>query len=148
MAIQFRCEKCGHCGAAPDKQAGRIVKCPKCGQSFQISPSMLPALDKSSNLPALPNTPIYDISPQGEDRRFEYKMVQIPPTIVVREAKGQEAAVYLDEVVNSQARQGWDFYRVDQIGVQVASGCLTALLGAKAETVFHYVITFRRKVKD
>jgi hypothetical protein len=50
---------------------------------------------------------------------YEYKMIQVPPTIVVKakEERGNEAAYYLQFLANEQAAQGWDFYRVDTVGV-------------------------------
>jgi hypothetical protein len=73
-------------------------------------------------------------------------MVQIPPVIEVAEGTsvGQEAASYLQRVVNAQARQGWEFYRTDPIGVRVPPGCLGAFLGQTATTMQYHVITFRR----
>ena len=77
---------------------------------------------------------------------FEYKMVQVPPNIAVKakEHRGNEAAVYLEDVVNRYAKDGWDFYRVDSIGVNVQPGCFAALFGSKAQSASYYVITFRR----
>jgi hypothetical protein len=77
---------------------------------------------------------------------FQYKMIQIPPQISVRQkdVKGQEAALYLEHVVNDYARQGWEFQRVDEIGVHEHPGCLAALFGARASKLSYYVITFRQ----
>lgn len=74
---------------------------------------------------------------------YEYKMIQIPPAINVgQKDKGNEAATYLSNVVNEFAVEGWEFQRVDSIGVNVTPGCSSG----KNET-FHtyYVITFRRQ---
>ena len=77
---------------------------------------------------------------------FEYKMVQIPPNVSVQaQAQGNEAAGYMQSVVNSEATEGWEFYRVDSIGVEVRPGCLGGLFGRKAEGSVYHVITFRRK---
>ncbi|PXF32493.1 hypothetical protein WH50_04205 [Pokkaliibacter plantistimulans] len=78
---------------------------------------------------------------------FEYKMVQIPPNIAVqmKAHRGNEAAAYLENVVNEYAADGWDFHRVDSIGVQVQPGCFDALSGKKAESNSYYVITFRKE---
>jgi hypothetical protein len=78
---------------------------------------------------------------------YEYKMVQVPPTIQVRERdlKGSEAASYLASVVTKEAVQGFEFYRVDEIGVQVQPGCLAALFGARAVNIVYYVVSFRRE---
>lgn len=83
---------------------------------------------------------------------YTYKMVQIPPNLSLA-AKGMfkqapdvstVAASYLQEVVNQEAHQGWEFLRVDSIGVKSEPGCIAALLGAKAIDTIYYVITFRR----
>lgn len=76
-------------------------------------------------------------------------MIQIPPTIVVREEEelGNEAADYLESLANEQALQGWEFYRVDTIGVETRPGCLASLFGARQSLEEYYVVTFRRERK-
>lgn len=76
---------------------------------------------------------------------YKYKMIQIPPNISVQAKShiGNEAAAYLEGVVNEYAPQGWEFYRIDNIGVELKPGCLSALGGAKSESSVYYVITFR-----
>lgn len=76
---------------------------------------------------------------------YKYKMVQVPPNISVemKNHKGNEAAAYLENVVNKYASQGWEFYRIDSIGVDLKPGCFAALGGQKAESNLYYVITFR-----
>ncbi len=78
---------------------------------------------------------------------FKYKMVQIPPNITVqmKAHKGNEAAVYLENVVNKHASDGWEFQRIDSIGVQVQPGCMGATTGGKTENSSYYVITFRKE---
>lgn len=82
--------------------------------------------------------------------KYEYQMVQVPPNISVdaRKHKGNEAAVYLQRVVDTHAQDGWEFHRVDSIGVQTTAGCLAALFGKKAEFSHYYVISFRREKQD
>ncbi len=79
-------------------------------------------------------------------RVFEYKMVQVPPSIVIRgrRPKGGEAAAWLEDVTNRHAATGWEFYRVDPIGVDVKPGCFGTLLGRREEQHVLYVITFRK----
>ena len=78
---------------------------------------------------------------------YTYKMVQVPPNVSVtaKAHRGNEAAAYLQEVVNSHAGDGWEFQRVDSIGVNVEPGCLAGLFGQKAERSLFYVITFRKE---
>jgi hypothetical protein len=75
-------------------------------------------------------------------------MEQIPPTIVVKgkDVKGREAAAYLETIVNQQAQSGWEFFRVDEVGVLEVPGCLWQLLGKSADLRVFYVVTFRRQV--
>jgi hypothetical protein len=77
---------------------------------------------------------------------YEYKMVELSPVLAVpTQGQGQdddEAARYLQSLVNEQAEQGWEFYRVDALGVAERSGLLAKLFGHKLQ--HHYVATFRR----
>jgi hypothetical protein len=77
---------------------------------------------------------------------FQYKMVQVPPNIEVqaKQHKGNEAAAYLESIVNANARDGWEFYRVDAIGVSVQPGCLAGLFGQKEAFSTYYVVSFRK----
>lgn len=80
---------------------------------------------------------------------YTYKMLQIPPNMALV-AKGMfkqtVAANYLQQIVNTEAQQGWEFFRVDSVGVKSEPGCLAALMGAKAIDTVYYVVTFRRLV--
>lgn len=76
---------------------------------------------------------------------YEYRMVQIPPTIALSgREKGGEAAAYLAKVANEQAQQGWEFYRVDQLGVAEPQGCLST---GGPQMRMYYVVTFRRPAR-
>ena len=76
---------------------------------------------------------------------YVYRMVQVPPTIVARQSESASAgATYLERVVNDMVAKGWEFFRVDTIGVQVPPGCLGALLGQQTSVQTYYVISFRR----
>lgn len=77
---------------------------------------------------------------------YEYRMAQIPPAITVREKtqQGNEAAAYLQTLANQHAAEGWEFYRVDTVGIVTQPGCLAALFGAKQQLIEYFVVTFRR----
>jgi len=78
---------------------------------------------------------------------YEYRMVQLSPVISVHgKERGTEAAGFLQGVVDQEAREGWEFYRVDTIGVLSKTGCLGALFGVKETAVEYYVATFRKSV--
>ncbi len=82
--------------------------------------------------------------------KYDYKMVQVPPTISIRsrDYKGGEAAGYLEEIVSQWSKTGWEFYRVDSLGVQVRAGCLASLFGQGTTQQTYYVITFRMPVAE
>ncbi|AXW87884.1 hypothetical protein AU509_12470 [Lonsdalea britannica] len=75
---------------------------------------------------------------------FQYKMVQIPPNISVKAKDNKQgiAAQYLEDVVNDYAQDGWEFQRVDTIGIEERPGCFGP---SKIGVVNHYVITFRKE---
>ena len=138
MPLNFHCEQCGKTGLAKDDLAERIVKCPSCANSVVIpgvpigqphptpppfTEPAVPPTPQVSDLPEIDTTQTTEVA-VGR-RKFKYRMVQIPRTIVVSARKGKEAARYLEDVVNEYAAEGWEFYRVDEIGVQVNPGCLT-----------------------
>jgi len=77
---------------------------------------------------------------------YQYKMVQVPPNIQVqaKNHKGNEAAAYLAKIVNENSQDGWEFYRVDTIGVSVQPGCIAALLGQKSALTTYYVVSLRK----
>ncbi len=80
-------------------------------------------------------------------RRWHYMMKQVPRQIQVQEGTqtGGIAATFLSEIVEHQAARGWEFFRVDEIGVQVNPGCLAALFGATTSHESYFVVTFRRE---
>lgn len=88
------------------------------------------------------------VSTRGASR-WVYKMVQVPPTIEVSDGTSTSgiAAEYLQLVVNEYSEKGWEFYRVDEVGVQVNPGCLGAMLGAAAQQHIYFVVTFRQWVE-
>lgn len=76
---------------------------------------------------------------------FEYMMLQMPPNIALSggNVQGNEAAAYLQKIVNEQAFKGWEFYRVDVLGVQTPAGCLG---GGTPNLRQYYVVTFRKPI--
>jgi hypothetical protein len=75
----------------------------------------------------------------------EYKMIQLPQTFVLKQDTGKEIATYLETMAHKLGEQGWEFYRIDQVGVAVAPGCLGLLTGAKTSMTYYNVVTFKRQ---
>lgn len=80
--------------------------------------------------------------------QYRYHMVQIPPRLLLKESKGDDAARYMEKVVNGMASKGWEFWRVDSIGVDVEPGCVGFLLGRQRSRATYHVVTFRRPAEQ
>jgi hypothetical protein len=90
----------------------------------------------------------FNMDSKGAGMKYEYKMVQIPPSISIKakDQVGNEAADYLESLANEAASSGWEFWRVDTIGVMTSPGCLGSLFGRKAEYLEYYVVSFRKQL--
>jgi hypothetical protein len=114
-----QCPKCAFALPTPD------LSCPRCGIVFANWKAPLPRAWRG---------------------RYVYKMVQAAEHIVAAEEtlKGNEAASYLEKLVNDHAAQGWEFYRIDEMLASVSS---PALFGTRSQSTpirFH-IITFRKE---
>lgn len=79
--------------------------------------------------------------------RYEFKMVQLPQTFWFQQDTGKEVALSLEGLAKQYGSQGWEFYRIDSVGVAVPAGCLARLFGTQVESMTHYnVVTFRRQI--
>jgi hypothetical protein len=74
-------------------------------------------------------------------------MVQAPKNLATKGAQSSAgiAEGYLQSVVDQNAADGWEFYRVDEMTVSNSPGCLGALLGQKETYTVYNVISFRRE---
>lgn len=82
---------------------------------------------------------------------YEYHTVQIPPNIGVRMGRAEgAAATYLKDVIDRHAKDGWEFYSVERIGIVESLGCgcvamILTLLGQRtSQQTDVYVVAFRR----
>jgi hypothetical protein len=75
---------------------------------------------------------------------YEYRMLPFPETLENR----AEIATHLHEMAAEAATKGWEFYRVDTIGVDIPApkGCLAFLASAKGRVEHMHVVTFRRNI--
>jgi hypothetical protein len=76
-------------------------------------------------------------------------MVQVAESVVVKEVRlrGNEAGAYLEGVVNAAARDGWEFFRVDEMAMSVQYDTFMGIqIGIKVQSTpsRFYVVTFRR----
>lgn len=82
------------------------------------------------------------------ETKYLYKMVQLPQTFVLKKDMGNEIAVHLEKLTQEWASKGWEFYRIDSVGVLVQPGCLGAFTGTKVSMTYYNIVTFRRPVEN
>lgn len=77
---------------------------------------------------------------------YEYYMVQIPSNFAAQQnqTSGHEIAAYVQEWANRLASEGWEFYRIDTMGMTEVPGCLGGLFGGQATHTQYSIMTFRR----
>ena len=65
-------------------------------------------------------------------------------TFTLKNDKGTEIAAYLEKLIQEMAGKGWEFYRIDTVGVLVPPGCLAAFAGMRATMTYYNIVAFRR----
>jgi hypothetical protein len=58
-------------------------------------------------------------------------------------AVGQVSA-QLESTINENAGQGWEFYSLDNVDIEIRPGCLASLFGARVSYITFNQIIFRR----
>ena len=77
---------------------------------------------------------------------YQYNVVPFIGKITAKES-AQNVAEQLKSLINTWAQQGWEFYRIDSVQIQISPGCLASLLGAKASYMNFDQVIFRWPVK-
>ena len=78
---------------------------------------------------------------------FEYLVVPFVGQLksgVFSVENAQNVTAQLQSVINQYGQQGWEFYRIDKVNVQIKPGCLAALFGASASYITFDQIIFRQ----
>lgn len=143
------CERCGHVLASGAGQAGPAEDAaPADGTSRWSSVSAINREREETQTEVSRQLDLATPRPQGRRGPYTYKMVQIAPSLVVNASqhRGQEAAEYMESIVNEWAAAGWEFYRIDTMSIYVPPGCLG--LGGQGTNTHYYVVTFRRQAKE
>lgn len=94
-----------------------------------------------------PSTRQSNALPATGQPSYEYYMVQVPSnfSINANQATGSEIATYVQEWANRLASSGgWEFYRIDTMGVTTNPGCLSSLFGAQQSFTQYSIMTYRR----
>lgn len=75
--------------------------------------------------------------------RFEYLVVPFMGKIKGSQSAA-EVSTQLQAVINQYAGQGWEFYQMSDVSIEVSPGCLASLLGARKSYFQFDQLIFRR----
>jgi hypothetical protein len=81
--------------------------------------------------------------------QYEYLVVPFVGQLkrsVINIENAQKVSEQLQALISQYARQGWEFYRIDKIDIQITPGCLAALFGAQVSFITFDQVIFRRPV--
>lgn len=78
---------------------------------------------------------------------YEY-CCELAPKVYLIDNDSEETAAALDiaSIMNNKAKDGWEFYSMEEIRTRTKDGCLASLLpGLESSEVVHNLLVFRRK---
>jgi hypothetical protein len=79
---------------------------------------------------------------KGDIMNYAYKMIQVPYTTQMKDK--DQFSRWLEELSNRWGKDGWEFYRIDDMSVQISNGCVATLAGRPFRYESYNVITFRK----
>lgn len=56
----------------------------------------------------------------------------------------QKVSEQLQQLIDTYTRQGWEFYRIDPVQIQIKPGCIASLLGQRVMWINFDQVIFRR----
>jgi hypothetical protein len=74
---------------------------------------------------------------------YEYFVAPFVGQLRSGESVGNVSA-QLQALINQYASQGWEFYSLDNVDIEVRPGCLASLLGAKTSYITYNQVIFRK----
>jgi hypothetical protein len=76
--------------------------------------------------------------------KYEYQVVPFIGKIRNNQPPG-EVSGQLQSLINQCAAQGWEFYELNDVNIEVQPGCLAGLFGAKTAYIQFDQVIFRRE---
>ncbi len=76
---------------------------------------------------------------------YEYRVLPYPEVLEDR----NQMIPHLEEMIAEGAVKGWEFYRIDAIGVDIAQpkGCAAFFATPKSRREHMHIVTFRRETQ-
>ena len=78
---------------------------------------------------------------------YEYKVVPFIGRLksgVFNVENAEKVSEQLQQLIDTYAQQGWEFYRIDPVQIQIQPGCLAGLFGQRVSWINFDQVIFRR----
>lgn len=75
--------------------------------------------------------------------KYQYKVVPFMGVLNSGET-ADKVSIQLQALIDEYVNQGWDFYIINDVSIQVKPGCLQGLLGAKDTYMTYDQVVFRK----
>ena len=77
---------------------------------------------------------------------MQYKCVPAPSELVIDNKGSYDGAVRsFADIINREAKGGWNFHSMENIAVRQQPGCLAGLFGQKETTVYFNMLVFSKE---
>jgi len=76
---------------------------------------------------------------------YQYNVVPFIGRINAKQS-ATDVAAQLQAVINQYTAQGWEFYQLSDVNIEVKPGCLAGLFGARDSYVRYDQIIFRKTI--
>jgi hypothetical protein len=76
--------------------------------------------------------------------KYQYRVIPFIGAINSGQT-ASDVSQQLEAEINRHAAQGWEFWTLNDVNIQVNPGCLAGLLGAKASYMAFDQLVFRRE---
>jgi hypothetical protein len=77
--------------------------------------------------------------------KYEYRVVPFAGVTKQKDRRpGATLANQLAGLIQEVAAEGWEFYRVDHVSINIRGGCLFGLFSAQVATQTYDMVIFRR----
>jgi hypothetical protein len=80
---------------------------------------------------------------------YTYKVVPFIGTLkggVFNVETAEKVSDQLQELIDTYTQQGWEFYRIDAVQIQIQPGCLASLFGQRTSWINFDQVIFRQPV--
>ena len=76
--------------------------------------------------------------------KYQYQVVPFIGQIKSKQSAG-DVSVQLQGIINQYAAQGWEFYELNDVNIEVRPGCIASLFGARVAYIQFDQLIFRRE---